>query len=893
MASEEDMFADLLMLVIPKAAQEDARWKFDVQKQSRLLTAYRLRYENYTAKVSDCVCLQFCRDATNPFGYSLIPTFTSGGREMDWWYLPTASGKNVLTSAQEVQKLLDHLDKNYDERYRYKEKVRTEREAGPEVHPCNPREPQGVSQSPQKAPPSSKKKAGAMKAAKASISGSLASSSHGKRFREDGPSAVPIEPTKRKKTSKSVEIPSSEGETETHPVVPVEASGTSKSPFRKVGRPSKEDKMREELDSVALASVEVFLSDAPSLPVHPHSGGTIFSSQYWTTSADNRQKLNCTKEIYVDTGALNSVPDLRKSPLESRFDDSVKYSWTLLEYLLGGSEAMYRSFVYSASDTSPIGRKDLLEHIRKLTDGILEHIERAFAVDRTEDTQDKLEEIVRLKMNSACRPKVLVGHKSVSRRLSHTFARDHLRKNSFPGADKVQVAYGFDLYLEREKLREIDQRHKEEYVKIHDQVRDDRRWFRYGCEIIIELMGGMDVFVDGLKTAGGLLSLLGDNVIEAAYERTKKTFGLHDCFKLKAFRKGVGECQAWHKKPTESNLGLMASVLFPFQTIVTGFSSVPPAPSEVLPAEPGANYWITPASHRTRLSPRFSVYMDTVRLAEYQRYLGPESTRKNKDWSLYTWTLIQHAVGGEKVLLKKLLELGKANEPLLEALDTELKDAVFDHVEKLFKLPEIIKQDSLRFASTIRKKLLERTRGFLVRQVEAYEKGKARWHFPELDDRPKPEELTKLEQQEYWRKPAPDRTQLRPGHDVYIRTKILESIAQYFGPQSKQSSIKKYSMALLMHMLGGLETAFSLWQSGRFANGLTSVFVLDDLIAVCLHADSVFHLVVSINPAACHFAVSEQMAVLRRTTDIHDARMANGSHPRRPRSLLEKALNVP
>lgn len=129
------------MLVIPRAAQENARWKFDVQKQSRLLTAYRLRYENYTAKVSDCVCLQFCRDAANPFGYSLIPTFTSGGREMDWWYLPKASGKNVLTSAQEVQKLLDHLDKNYDNRYRYGEnhvKVRTQREAGPEVHPCNP-----------------------------------------------------------------------------------------------------------------------------------------------------------------------------------------------------------------------------------------------------------------------------------------------------------------------------------------------------------------------------------------------------------------------------------------------------------------------------------------------------------------------------------------------------------------------------------------------------------------------------------------------------------------------------------------------------------------------------------------------------------------------------------
>lgn len=66
----------------------------------------------------------------------------------------------------------------------------------------------------------------------------------------------------------------------------------------------------------------------------------------------------------------------------------------------------------------------------------------------------------------------------------------------------------------------------------------------------------------------------------------------------------------------------------------------------------------------------------------------------------------------------------------------------------------------------------------------------------DLDERPKLEVLVLLEEQEYWRKPAPDRTQ---GHDVYIRKKILDSIyvyASYFEPQPKENCIKQCSYAL-------------------------------------------------------------------------------------------------
>ena len=105
---------------------------------------------------------------------------------------------------------------------------------------------------------------------------------------------------------------------------------------------------------------------------------------------------------------------------------------------------------------------------------------------------------------------------------------------------------------------------------------------------------------------------------------------------------------------------------------------------------------------------------------------------------------------------------------------------------ELYKAPDVV----------FRERLLSATGSWLKRQVEIYERGVKRWHFAELDERPKPDALTLLEDQEYWRTPATDRTQLRPGHEVYIRTKVLQSIAAYFGPQSKENNIKKYTFTL-------------------------------------------------------------------------------------------------
>ena len=181
---------------------------------------------------------------------------------------------------------------------------------------------------------------------------------------------------------------------------------------------------------------------------------------------------------------------------------------------------------------------------------------------------------------------------------------------------------------------------------------------------------------------------------------------------------------------------------------------------------------------------------------------------------------------------------------------------------------------------------------FSSRLLEAYDKGVTRWHFPALDDRPKPEAIIQLEEQEYWRKSGPDQTQLRPGHDIYIKTKILDSIASYFGPQSKENCIKKYSYALLVHMVGGLEVAFKLWLGKSFADGLRGMLVYDDLIAVCLHADEVFHLMYSINPAGALLFAGVKLQWKYGHAIRQAGRIAEGSDTRQPKNLLHYALNV-
>ncbi|GAV02726.1 hypothetical protein RvY_13255 [Ramazzottius varieornatus] len=300
------------------------------------------------------------------------------------------------------------------------------------------------------------------------------------------------------------------------------------------------------------------------------------------------------------------------------------------------------------------------------------------------------------------------------------------------------------------------------------------------------------------------------------------------------------------------------------------------------PAKLGHNYWTTAAPHRTALTPSSAFYVDKTKLAEYQRYFGPESTKKLVHcWPAYLKALVQHVAGGEESYMRALLDIRKTD-PGSPVLDPVLLDDIFEHMVLLYKSPNVVKPRArialLRFSS---------------HQLELYDKGTTRWHFPDLDDRPKPEVLVLLEEQEYWRKPAPDRTQLRPGHEVYIGTKILESIASYFGPQSNENCIKQYSYAVLAHMMGGVETALKLKAAKTFAEGVRSMFLLDDVIAVALHADEVFHLRFSVNPSDIIVFTGVKLVRLTESRTRNRKRPTGRSaRKREPKNLLHFALSV-
>ena len=374
MASESDLFVDLIMLVVPKIAAERARWKYDVQDQDKRLTVYRLRYENGAATVSDCLSLQLCCHPSNPLGYSLIPTFftaSPSAHHKDPSSVPDVLIKEVLTSPLEIQVLLDQLDQNYEERYR-------RHDAEDVSHHCHLEEA-AVTHWPKSGSilPQAHVDAAKPHRKQATVNCAVYAS------RSKRPEERDMERgSKRQKTMSTASLSSAAPTPPPPPPVRVEIwkngqqvadeEKTRLEATRRVKGESQEKKVRKKGPYGALASLKVLLSDMPPLAIHPLCGGTIYSSQYWTRSADTRQRLHCSsKEIFVEMDIVHSLPDLRKTSGQRRFDDSVKFGWQLLQHLLGGQQAISRSFLYSSTQTSPITRQEVLDHVRQLCDGVI------------------------------------------------------------------------------------------------------------------------------------------------------------------------------------------------------------------------------------------------------------------------------------------------------------------------------------------------------------------------------------------------------------------------------------------------------------------------------------------------------------------------------------------
>ncbi|GAU90301.1 hypothetical protein RvY_02736-2 [Ramazzottius varieornatus] len=192
-----------------------------------------------------------------------------------------------------------------------------------------------------------------------------------------------------------------------------------------------------------------------------------------------------------------------------------------------------------------------------------------------------------------------------------------------------------------------------------------------------------------LHIEGNTLALIGEDLLDAIYERAQKTFGPEGDLAYKPFRLYVRNMFLrgnWSGIAVGQTTNLMASLLFPSATVLASVPGTLPGPAVLVPevddpsAEPGCNYWTSPDSHRTRLAPNSDFYMLTARLAEYQRQVGPErSTKKrvtgagSKEHTTYLKALVQYAVGGEDVVMKRLLQRRKAKEGLtMAALDEAL-----------------------------------------------------------------------------------------------------------------------------------------------------------------------------------------------------------------------------
>ncbi|GAU90312.1 hypothetical protein RvY_02745-1 [Ramazzottius varieornatus] len=196
-------------------------------------------------------------------------------------------------------------------------------------------------------------------------------------------------------------------------------------------------------------------------------------------------------DIFVDKDAMTSLQSLAVLQLSlpvpayvQKLIQSVAYAWMLLEHLLGGKEAVSRSFTYASSGACPIARKELVEVVFNLCDAVLEHMEWTLTLTNKEE--------VRTEVLSMLKPIASVPFKDAglsrgeARCPSDEFIHDRLKDNSYPDDGKIQIAHGYDFYLGEGKLDDIEQFHKEAGAKSTVM----QRWCRFTVDIVAELVGG-------------------------------------------------------------------------------------------------------------------------------------------------------------------------------------------------------------------------------------------------------------------------------------------------------------------------------------------------------------------------------------------------------------------
>ncbi|OQV14221.1 hypothetical protein BV898_11576 [Hypsibius exemplaris] len=410
---------------------------------------------------------------------------------------------------------------------------------------------------------------------------------------------------------------------------------------------------------------------------------------------------------------------------------------------------------------------------------------------------------------------------------------------SRPGPDQLPIIAGRDdcgVYLYKDALdgmREASAGISRRTSETGKAAATDADF--YAWTVVLHLMGGIEGIQETRRKGRsglGLAGLLGRDIIGLIMAHTTEVFRdtgiVLDPIYFKKFCSYKTRLACIPVCDTVGQSGsLLASVLFNETTLMN-----PDAVEDV-----DCAYSTTPSPYRTSLSKKHSIFVNTFKLAELQRYFGPESVSKSGGSVEYAWKLLWLLFGGYEKFLQ--LVIAKRKSPNLYGFfGKDVVDAVYAHIVSVYSADRA----KFRNLEKLQNYLLTRTHVIIKNYDENV--GPTMWR---LRGEQMPPAIASLEGKKYWREPAPDRTQLRPGHKIFITTSVLDNIRSNFGPGSSQESQKKFGWELIKHMLD-LEVMKQCRDLKLFPRSVTSFLGDDVVLALCLYIDEQFHLLESLHP---------------------------------------------
>ncbi|GAU96667.1 hypothetical protein RvY_08082 [Ramazzottius varieornatus] len=602
---------------------------------------------------------------------------------------------------------------------------------------------------------------------------------------------------------------------------------------------------------------------------------------FWLQPAENRAKV-IPHELYVNAWQLNYLQrnySLKTSQLRT-MAQAIHYGWDLICHMLGGPAVICRRLKKAVSDEERTAGGMLGPDIYKM---VLEHVQHCFFSKKERAKETFSPEDFTGAMNKRL---VDVPAARTLQRVTKKIARENVReqprvsdsdsdtdsdtgsakrkqiiedglmydvhsKNTYKAPGRVQLCWKHpEYYIDKNKLEEIQ--------RVHGYGVNNREGVKgvgwYGWKVIECLLGGEEqirqVRMRLEKRHSGIVRIAGKRIFQIVLDHCHEKYPTNPQLQLQHFKALCSNHTKYTAERDEqlTNRNALASVLF--------VGDVPDAapPSTDPPCRPLVRFWSTYHPSRIQLHKDHRYFVDKLAIAGYQRYFGPESALGEVAFTEYTYLVFQFLVGGEELVMGEFRAHQGTAMTWVNKQEKEFMKAYYAHVVQLFpaaNLNERRVRDSLEKSVDSKLKLVRKGKLRLPKGVP-YADGKI------------PEQVTLLDQQEYWRTPAEDRTQLRIGHDVYINTMFLCTTQASYGPLSKDAVGKKYAFAIMEHMLGGPEVIEKARNDYVFFQSVRSMTRIDDALAVILHTDETFHLTESLHPDKLFYYARHRVQDRRR-----------------------------